>query len=137
MVFALRAFVLCCGDRHLAERPMTREWPKDWSPLRDQHVYLEWGRMHNELASEEEIAASLELELAREACTSQPLHAKSTTAIGCLRNCPNDFLFSIDDGSGAFAWVHLTWQREESPVFPRCRIYRDWIDFFSNAPVTG
>ena len=116
---------------------MPRDWPKDWAPLTDQDFYIEWGRMHNELGSGEEIAHTLERELARETIPGHPLHDKESTAIGCLRRCPNDFLFSIDDGSGAFAWVHLTWHRESDPQFPKCKLYADWNEFLSNAPVSS
>jgi hypothetical protein len=114
---------------------MPRHWPKDWNPLTEQHFHLEWGRMHNELGCGEEIAGSLELELVREVSQGHPLYGKKTTAIGGLRNCPNDFLYSLDDGP--YAWVHLTWRREHDARFPRCELYADWDDVLANAPVSG
>lgn len=93
--------------------------------------------MHNELGSGEEVAATLELELAREASPSHSLFGQATTAIGFMQKCPNDFLFSINNDSGTFAWVHLTWQRESNADFPRCTHYVDWNDFVTHAPVAG
>jgi hypothetical protein len=72
------------------------------------------------LAEEECIA--LRAELTREL---PPGHALEGIQVKCLarRQDRDDVLFELQDGSGRFASVHLTWQAEREPPWPSTVIY--------------
>ncbi|GAB5517711.1 hypothetical protein [Rhodopirellula baltica] len=116
---------------------MVRSWPQDWQPITDPEHCMEWGRIAVDVFDNEPIADTLEAELDRELCREHPLHGIAVTAVGYMQKCPNDFLYSLDDGTGRFAWVHLTWETEDSPKFPFTQIYPDWAAFVRDAPKVG
>jgi hypothetical protein len=67
------------------------KWPAPWHSIADDAAQIE----------------GMQRELRRELSTGHPLFAMPTRAIARRQDC-DDALFSIEDGSGRVAVVHLT-----------------------------
>jgi hypothetical protein len=80
------------------------KWPIGWRPIGD-----------------DEIGTAFEAELYRELCTAHALYGLRVSTLG-RRNDGDDFLFSLEDGR--VTEVHLTWQRESIPEWPKAQLYR-------------
>jgi hypothetical protein len=63
-------------------------------------------------------------ELTREMSPKHILNGVPAAALARKRH-RDDFLFSLQDGTGRVASVHLTWSEESTPDFPWTSIYRD------------
>ena len=63
-------------------------------------------------------------ELEREVPAGHPLHGLPTKALATGGH-PDDVLFRIEDGSGRYATVHLTWDAEIDPEWPAAELYPD------------
>lgn len=102
------------------------EWLEPWSSV-------DTGNRRYCEAFEEEFA----LEIRR----GHPMYGLQVRLIG--RGNGDDCLFSIEDGSGRVAVVHLVWQGPQKPPWPSCAIFsgleeweqecmipehRDWVD---------
>jgi hypothetical protein len=77
----------------------------------------------------EEECITLRAELTREL---PPGHALEGIQVKCLarRQDRDDVLFELQDGTGRFASVHLTWQVEREPPWPSTVIYEgvaEWL----------
>ncbi|MCP3993897.1 MAG: hypothetical protein GY722_02375 [bacterium] len=79
-----------------------------------------------------EDADGLAEELRREVSKGHPLHGVPVRAIAENDETYDDFLFSLEDGTGRVAFVHLTWKKESSPEFPFTQIYQSVDDFFKD-----
>jgi hypothetical protein len=66
--------------------------------------------------------STLELELARELTVGHPLYGAPASALAMRRDC-DDVLFSVADGTGRVAVVHLTWGAGEQSPWPVADIY--------------
>ena len=66
----------------------------------------------------------LEEELRREVRRGHELYGAAVRAVARRLEC-DDVLFSIEDGSGRVAVVHLTWSPRERPPWPDTDIYAD------------
>ena len=73
----------------------------------------------------------LHQELQLELTTGNLLHDIPLEVIG--RSLANDdILVKLEHPDYEFAVVHLTWQREKSPEWPRAKFYLDSNDFVEN-----
>jgi len=69
-------------------------------------------------------------ELKRETSPGHPLHGVSVRTIARRQDC-DDVLFKLLDGSGRYAVVHLSFQKEKDPQWPECHLFtgvEDWIE---------
>jgi len=71
---------------------------------------MEWIVPWHRLEEDGAQVAGIESELQRELSVGQSLYGLPARAIG-RRQDDDDVLFSIEDGSGRVAVVHLTWTR--------------------------
>ena len=92
--------------------------------------------------------AAMEHELCRELAVGHPLYGLPVRTVGRRQDC-DDVLFAIDDGTGRFAVVHLTWLHNppDRPPWPCTAVYlsfdewvaecmhRDHKDFHEEQPV--
>jgi len=96
------------------------------------------------IADEPDQVAGMNKELRREVGDGHPLYGLPVRATGCRLDC-DDVLFAIDDGTGRFAVVHLTWNQAPEPLpWPGTSLYasfdmwlvegmrRDFDDFHRN-----
>lgn len=94
---------------------MNIQWLEPWGPINDA-----------------ELARVFEEELAREMAADHPLAKLPLKAIGQHAGTA-DFLFSVDDGSGRLAIVHLTWTaRTERPPWPQSMLFANEADWIEN-----
>ena len=93
---------------------MSIEWLNPWKPIEDA-----------------DLARVYEEELAREVATGHPLAALPLVAVG-QHGGTDDFVFRVNDGSGRFALVHLTWTgQRETPPWPNSMLFDSeahWIE---------
>ena len=80
-------------------------------------------------ALSDEACTTLSAELSREL---PPQHVLKGVPVKCLarRQDRDDVLFELNDGSGRLAVVHLTWQVEREPSWPRTVVYAgvsEWL----------
>lgn len=75
-----------------------------------------------------EDAAPLNRELARELPVGHCLYQVRVNAVARRQDC-DDVLFSLEDGSGRVAVVHLTYAVESDPVWPLTRVFPDMSSF--------
>lgn len=91
---------------------MSIEWLIPWKPIEDT-----------------ELARVFEEELAREVAPDHPLYSMPFVAIG-QHGGTDDFLFRVNDGSGRFALVHLTWSSQpETAPWPQSMLFDSEIDW--------
>jgi hypothetical protein len=67
----------------------------------------------------------LEAELRREICQGHVLFGVPVSAVAHRQDC-DDVLFSLDDGIGRLAVVHLTYTKEGAPTWPHATIFDGW-----------
>jgi uncharacterized protein (UPF0128 family) len=72
-----------------------------------------------------------EAELKKEMTFFHPLKRKKLKAIG-IRTDRDDVLFKLMDGSGRYAVVHLTYNKENSRTFPSTKFYENWEELYQN-----
>ena len=84
------------------------DWCNGWSPVQDE---AERRSFENEL--------SREIETNRE----HPLYGLDYQVVGRLLG-EDDFILRLGDGH-QYAHVHLTWNREDRPLWPYCEIIGD------------
>jgi hypothetical protein len=85
---------------------------------------MEWLEPWYSIADEPEQTEGLVRELRRELSSGHVLFGLPMRAIARRQDC-DDVLFSIEDGTGRAAVVHLTWTRSppESPPWPGSAVY--------------
>ena len=75
-------------------------------------------------------------ELHREMAPGHVLESQNLSIVANRRDC-DEFLYAINDGSGRFAAVHLTWRknRERLQRLPRTRIFTPqlWLEYMEAA----
>jgi hypothetical protein len=71
---------------------------------------------------------ALTFELKREAAKGHVLHDVSVNAVA-RRQDTDDVLFSLQDGTGRVAVVHLTWKMETNPAWPRVSMFQDFASW--------
>ncbi len=74
-------------------------------------------------------APKAEAELHREMCAGHVLFGRSAAAIGRRKDC-DDVLFYLGEALPRFAVVHLTFQQETRPEWPRTSVFDsldDWL----------
>jgi hypothetical protein len=64
-------------------------------------------------------------ELRREVCQGHVLFGVPLSALARRQDC-DDVLFSLNDGTGRFAKVHLTYSKESNPTWPHSTIFDNW-----------
>jgi hypothetical protein len=100
----------------MSEAPDGFVWPGHWRPL---PLPDQWtGRVE-----------SLEAELRAEACPGHPLHGAGCRLVGWNSASLHEFLFATDAPGLPLAFVHLTWQQETDPRWPRTTGYAVWEAF--------
>jgi hypothetical protein len=98
-------------------------WSSGWRPLEDPML-----------------RCSFERELARE-LEGNPDHvlaSRRVEVIGGLGGC-DDFIVRLD-GADSYAWVHLSWNRENWPGWPTCALIggpQDLDDFLASWAQSG
>ena len=70
-------------------------------------------------------------ELQRECPVSHVLYRLPVLLIARRGDC-DDFLFRLTDGTNRYAVVHLTWNVETDPKWPRTEIFASFDDFVAN-----
>ena len=70
----------------------------------------------------EDAADSLAAELDRETVPSHPLFGESVRALARRIDC-DDVLFELLRPQGGYAVVHLTWNEEQDPRWPRTHLH--------------
>lgn len=84
---------------------------------------MEWLLPWYSVANNPEQVASMERELARELAVGHPLFGLPMRTVARRQDC-DDVLFAIEDGTGRFAVVHLTWiGGTDQPPWPNSVIY--------------
>jgi hypothetical protein len=73
----------------------------------------------------------MEQELRRELSVGHPLYGLPVRTVGRRQDC-DDVLFTVEDGTGRVAVVHLTWTHSppEKPPWPDTALYpsiENWI----------
>ena len=86
------------------------EWPARWEPFAD-------GSQDDALVPE----------FRREAPASHVLANVALRTVGT--NDADNVLFELLDGSGRFAAVHLTFNRETDPSWPDTKVFENWEHF--------
>lgn len=76
----------------------------------------------------EPVTSDFSAELLNEVPVGHVLHGVPTIAMARRADC-DDFLFKLDDGSGRYAIVHLTWRKEVDPAWPAAQLLNDWSAF--------
>jgi hypothetical protein len=113
--------------------PERFDWPAPWASLEkeSQHLALPGARavIFGHLA----IAESLADELKREICAAHPLAGHQCVPVAYNRADENEFVFVTSNPALPLAVVHLTWDIEPSPEFPRTRGFASLADFTSVA----
>jgi hypothetical protein len=67
----------------------------------------------------------LEAELRREVCQGHVLFEIPVSPVARRQDC-DDVLFALDDGTGRFAMVHLTYSKGHDPTWPICAMFESW-----------
>ena len=67
-------------------------------------------------------------ELEREVSKGHPLFGIEAQCIARREDC-DDYLFQLNDKSGRYAVVHLTWNVETSPKWPITEMFANLDDF--------
>lgn len=76
----------------------------------------------------EPVTSDFSGELQNEVPIGHILHGVPTMAIARRGDC-DDFLFKLNDDSGRYAIVHLTWRKEVNPAWPATEMLDDWNAF--------
>ena len=82
------------------------------------------------LAISTEQASQAKAELQREMCAGHVLFGRTFTAIGFRQDC-DDVLFYLGESSPSFAVVHLTYQQETQPRWPKTALFDSlavWVE---------
>jgi hypothetical protein len=74
------------------------------------------------LAISPDLAPKFESEIHREMCAGHVLFGHSVAAVG-RRQDRDDFLFYLGDSAPRFAVVHLTYQQETRPTWPKTSLF--------------
>lgn len=106
---------------HLAV-PEYPDWTDESNPLPEN-----WMRLDSKSA------AHFLAELRRELCPSHSLFERQLRAVGQSRP-QDDVLFESLQGDGAVYVVHLTWNRETDPRWPRTTRFESMGQFFRHWP---
>jgi hypothetical protein len=89
---------------------------------------IEWLEPWYELPPDQ--AKALVAELQSELCSGHVLFRKTLKALGRRQDC-DDALFLIEESPPRLAVVHLTFQYESNPTWPKTAFFtslRDWIE---------
>ena len=70
-------------------------------------------------------AKTLELELMREISPGHVLQGRNIRALAA-RVDRDDVLFEIEAYTAPLALVHLTWHKEENPIWPDTTLFNSW-----------
>jgi hypothetical protein len=109
--------------------PNRFEWPSPWVPIRDEKSCLTYPRILSETFGNEPPEPFLVAELQREPCPLHQLHGLACLAVAQATDDPNEFVFVTSHPKFPVAFVHLTWQVEKTPEFPRTVRYESWEAF--------
>src|SRR5713226_9639112 len=88
---------------------------------------MEWLVPWYSIADDSDEAAYMDRELCRELVEGHPLYGLAVRTLGRRQDC-DDVLFSLEDGTGRIAVVHLSWTRNPPDPLPcpHTRIYRNF-----------
>jgi|GEM_PF-1134855 len=79
----------------------------------------------------QETSLDLEEELYRECIKGHKLYGIKAKAVA-RRQDNDDVLYELVNGSGEYAVVHLTWNKEKTPDWPWSEIYKSYEDWKTN-----
>ena len=111
------------------------QWPLGWELISSEANCLETGHNTAEIVKNHPRSISLTNELNREVSPSHPLYGVDCQAIAINRQDSDDILFLTSHPEMPLAYVHLTWNKEDSSTFPFTKGYlsceafrRDWLE---------
>ncbi|PQO35428.1 hypothetical protein [Blastopirellula marina] len=109
--------------------PAQFPWLDPWAPLSDPRAQSFYSLALNE-GGRHDVAELLTEELRRELCPQHPLYPTSFQVVGFCLDDMDDVLVVTDNAAFSIVCVHLTWQQELLPDWPRFATYpslSDWV----------